>query len=143
MAQRIVDRLESVQVDEEQGCRSRAAAFDEQAFDLPTEAGAVGKAGHLVEQRQCLDMVQIGADLAEQTFHRHRQVGQFQSNFSGNMGMKIAMGGGQQPLRRGIDGTCGGSDGALGRRPAHRAAQDRDDQRSADIDQIVTRAMAQ
>ena len=88
-------------------------------------------------------MVQIGADLAEQAFHRHRQVGQFQSDLGGDMGMKIAMGGGQQPLGRGIDGACSSGDGALGRRPAHRAAQDRDDQGSADIDQIVGRAMAQ
>ncbi len=132
MAQRVVHALEPVQVDEEQGRKPFFAAFRQQPFDLPAEAGAVGKAGHLIEQRERLNMVQVGADLAEQAFHRHGQVGQFPAYVPRHGGLQVAMGRRQQAFGRTVDGAGGRGHGTAGGGPAERAAQDRDDEGAAD-----------
>jgi len=46
------------------------------------------------------------------------------------------MSSGDQPVRRGVDGGGGGSDRLARGRPAHRAAQDGDDERTADTDNV-------
>ncbi len=140
MAQRVVDALEPVQVDEEQGGHAPLLPLGQQAFDLAAEAGAIGKPGHLIEQGKRLDMVEIGADLTEQAFQRDRQIRQFQPDLPWHRRLEIAMGGGQQAFGGGVDGRRGGGDGAARRRPAHRTAQNGDDQRAADLDDVILRA---
>ncbi len=137
MAQRVVDALEPVQVDEEQGRLALFDALGQMALDLSTETGAVSQAGNLIEQGKGLDMVQIGADLTEQAFHRYGEVGQFMGNVGGYRRLQVAMRSGQEPIGRRIDRGRGRRDRLAGRGPAHRAAQYGDDQSATDMSDIV------
>ena len=122
MAQRIIDALEPVQIDEEQSGLALFHPLGEMAFDLTAKAGAIGKAGNLVEQRERLDMVQIGPHLAEQAFHRHGKIGHFARDIARHRRLQVAMRGRHEPLGRHVDGGGGGRDRLARRSPAHRSA---------------------
>ncbi len=138
MAQRVIHPLEAVEVDEEQRRCRGLFPLGKQPFNLSAKAGAVGKARHLVKQCECLDMVQIGADLTEQAGHRYGQIGQLDGDLRRYGRLQVAVGSGDQPFGCDINGARSRGDCLACRRPAQCAAQDRHDQRSADAQDVVS-----
>ena len=68
VAKRVVDRFESVEVDEEQGGNSARRPLRQQPFDLPAKAHPVGQRRYGVVHRKRLNIVQISANLTEEAF---------------------------------------------------------------------------
>src|SRR3546814_2537838 len=71
MAQRVVDRFEPVQVDEDQrGARAVVRGGIQLPFGLPPQMKAVGKPRHRIVHGKIVKAVEAGADAAEQPVQR-------------------------------------------------------------------------
>ncbi len=130
VAHRVVDGLEAVEIDEiEHRDRSRRQ-LGEHPLAGPAEIGAVGEAGDGIEHREPLDALQIGVELAEQPIHRLGERGHAFLHLGRDLAFEVAVGGAREAGDGGVDRGGRGGDGALGRGPAHHAADDRRDQRA-------------
>ena len=89
MSHRIVDSLETIQIDKEQ-CPAPARAgadrrLDQQAFARAPEVGAVGKTRDRIKHGEAVNTVEIGIQLFEQALHCRRELRHVYGDFRGNL----------------------------------------------------------
>ena len=132
MAERVVDRLEMIEVDEGKHRAALRAQPPKHPIGLTPEMHAIGKARDRIEHGKPVCGVEAGAHLVEHRIERVAEFGKCVVNHARSRCGKIALRRRDDTCRSTVDGTSQPGERMFRRRPRHDAADQRDDDRARD-----------